>query len=67
MKGLDRMDIEKLREALLDYYGTAMDRFPAAMMDVLRVQEASEEELVQMGLALGIVRIAESADDDYSY
>lgn len=44
-----QFDIERLREDLKDYYGTAMfNGFPMAMMEVDKVSRASDEELIQM-------------------
>jgi hypothetical protein len=44
-----RIDVERLRKNLKDYYGTAMfGRFSMAMMDLTRVERASDEELIRM-------------------
>ena len=49
------MDVERLREDLKDYYGTAMSRgFPMAMMDLSEVEHASEEELVKKAIHNGM-------------
>lgn len=49
------MDIERLREDLKDYYGTAMaSGFPMAMMDLSEVEHASEEELVKKAIQNGM-------------
>ena len=41
------MDTEKLREELKDYYGTAaFNGMPQAMIDVSKIENASEEELL---------------------
>ena len=43
------MNIDKLRQDLIDYYGTAMSNgFPMAVMDLERAERASEEELIRM-------------------
>lgn len=42
------IDYEKLRKDLIDYYGTAVILNPMAMVDLLRVQNASDEELVDI-------------------
>lgn len=42
------IDYEKLRKALIDYYGTAVILNPMAMVDLLKVQNASDEELVEI-------------------
>lgn len=59
MRGTAAMDIKRLREALLDYYGTSIDRFPVAIMDISRIQEASDDELIQIGLELGLITVSE--------
>ena len=48
------MTYEDLRKDLLDYYGTATGPFPAAWGDVLRVQNADNEELLQIAIETGI-------------
>lgn len=42
------IDYEKLRKDLVDYFGTAFTLNPMAMVDLLRVQNASDEELVDI-------------------
>ena len=42
------IDYEKLREDLIDYFGSAMPMFPVAVMDVIRIENASNDELVQI-------------------
>ena len=44
------IDIEKLRSDLIDYFGTAMGFFPVATMDLIKVQNASDEELINIAL-----------------
>lgn len=48
------MTYEDLRKELLDYYGTATDVFPAAWGDVIEVERASDNELLQMAREAGI-------------
>ena len=44
-----KIDIERLREDLIDYYGVAAFRgMSVAMMDVFEVEDASEEELIKL-------------------
>ena len=43
-----KIDIESLRSDLLNYYGTATPIFPMAMMDVINVEKASFEELIEL-------------------
>lgn len=42
------IDIEKLREDLKDYYGTAMMFNPIAMMELEQVTKASNEKLIEI-------------------
>ena len=42
------IDIEKLRRALTDYFGTAMMRFPMAIAELSEVKTASPERLVEI-------------------
>ena len=44
------IDYEKLRKDLVDYFGTAFTLNPMTMVDLLRVQNASDEELVDIAL-----------------
>ena len=49
-----RIDIDKLRRDLMDYYGTAASNgFPAAMMDVIDVENVSPEKLIQLANRAG--------------
>ena len=49
------MDIERLREDLKDYYGTAIaSGFPMAMMHLSEVEHASEEELARKAIHNGM-------------
>ena len=45
---MDNIDFERLREDLIDYFGTAMMQFPMAMMDLSKVENASCEELIMI-------------------
>lgn len=42
------IDIETLRKDLIDYFGTAMQFNPMAIMDLTKVENASPEELVEI-------------------
>ena len=49
------LNLTKLRQALIDYYGTAaFSGMPAAMMDVFDVENASPEELVELARRAGL-------------
>ena len=46
---MEKTDYEKLRKDLKDYYGTAMvGGFPLAIMDLSKVENASNEELLKI-------------------
>lgn len=46
----DNIDFEELRRDLMDYFGTATPMFPVAMMDLIDVEHASEDKLIQIAL-----------------
>ena len=49
------VDIDALREYLLDYCGTAMfSGFPAAVLDAIGIEQADGYELCQIAERLGI-------------
>lgn len=49
------VDIDALREYLLDYCGTAMfSGFPAAVLDVIGIEQADGYESCQIAERLGI-------------
>ena len=50
---MEIFSVEELREKLLDYYGTATGCNPMAMMDVIEVQRATSEQLVELAEKLG--------------
>lgn len=46
-----KIDVDALRDYMRDYYGTAIFAgMPAAIIDVTRVERASDEELVKIAL-----------------
>ena len=49
------IDIDRLRRDMKDYYGTAMfNASPMAVMDLSRVERASDMEIVEMAQKNGI-------------
>ena len=43
------MDLEQLRQDLMDHYGTAMHNgFPMAVIDLARVESASDDEILRI-------------------
>jgi len=47
------IDVDKLREDLIDYFGTAMQFNPVAVVDLGVVENASPEQLVNIALQNG--------------
>lgn len=47
------IDLEKLREDLIDYFGTAMGYFPIAVMNVAEVESVSDEKLIDIAIKNG--------------
>lgn len=59
------IDVDELRDHMLDYSGTAMmSGFPAAMLDVVDVERADGEELCHMAEDLGVDLRRFVVDDD---
>lgn len=50
---MNSIDIEKLRRDLIDYFGSATSFNPVAFMDVINVENASEEVLIDIALKNG--------------
>lgn len=48
------MTYDELKKELQDFYGTATDLFPAAWGDVISVDHADKNELIQMAKEAGI-------------
>ncbi len=47
------IDIEKLREDLIDYFGTASFYNKMAMIDLIKVEKASDDELIHIAIKNG--------------
>ena len=45
------IDYEKLRRDLIDYYGTASQIFPMAIIELSKVERASNEQLIDLALS----------------
>ncbi len=60
-----RIDIDSLRDYLLDYCGTAMfGGFPAAVLDVSDIESMSPRELYEAAERMGVDLRRFEADDD---
>ena len=47
------IDTDRLRRDLMNYFGAAMSVFTVAMMDVIDIENASEEELIRIAIRNG--------------
>ena len=47
------IDFNKLKKAVMDYYGTAIPYYPQAILDLGRIESASEEEVVNIAVNSG--------------
>lgn len=47
---MNNIDIEKLRNYLIYYYGTASTIYPQAIYDVIEIEKASEEKVLKLAL-----------------
>ncbi len=47
------IDIDELREDLINYFGTASSYNPLAIMDLIKVEKASDEEVVKIAIKNG--------------
>lgn len=47
------IDVERLRMDLLDYFGTAISYNSLAIIDVAKISNASDEEIVRIALQNG--------------
>ena len=50
---MEEINIEELRKDLINYFGTAMQMYPVAMIELSQVETASEEELINIALKNG--------------
>ena len=46
-------DFEKLRRNLIDYFGTAMSFHPMALMNISKIERATNEQLIEIALNNG--------------
>ena len=49
----ENIDYESLRRDLIDYFGSAMPLVPIAVIDVVKVERAKEDELVELAIQNG--------------
>ena len=47
------IDVDALREDLINYFGTAMSYNKMALMDLIKVENASDEEIVNIAIKNG--------------
>ena len=49
-------EIEKIKNELIDYYGTAMmNGFPMAVMELSDIENLSDDEIIALAEELGLV------------
>ena len=58
------MDTETIRGLLKGYYGTVMQFFPAAVMDLSAVDSMEDETVIREALRLGLISITTISDDE---
>lgn len=47
------IDVDSLRSDLIDYFGTAREYNPAATIDLINAEHASDEEIVRIAINNG--------------
>ncbi len=47
------IDVDALRNDLINYFGTALFYNPNAMMELIEVEKASDEQIVQIAIQKG--------------
>lgn len=47
---MNNIDIEKLRNYLINYYGTASTFYPQAIYDVIELENGTEEKVLKLAL-----------------
>lgn len=50
------INFEQLRKAIIDYYGSATACNPAAIDSVIEAESASNERLIEIAKAIGIIQ-----------
>ena len=49
----DNLDYERLRRDLMDYFGTAMTYYPVAVIELVTVENASNDKLIEIAIQNG--------------
>lgn len=49
----ENIDYESLRRELMSYFGAAMQIYPVAVMDLVKVERTTEAELVELAIKNG--------------
>jgi len=63
---MEKIDINKLREDLINYFGTAMGMFPMAIMDLNEVYNASDDKLMEIAINNGF-KLENYISDNYQF
>ena len=53
---MTEIDFEQLRKAIIEYYGMATNCIPAALGSVIEAESASNERLIEIAKAIGIIK-----------
>ena len=49
------LDIAVLRKLLMDYYGTAMQSFPMAVIELSNIEDMSDDEIIVEAQKIGLL------------
>lgn len=49
----NEIDYERLRNDLIDYFGTAMTYYPVAVIELSEVERATDSKLEQIAIQIG--------------
>lgn len=55
MENYSSYEIEKLRKQIIDYYGSATPFFAVAMVDVAKVENMDNEEIIEEAEKIGLI------------
>ncbi len=47
---METIDVDRLRKDLIEYFGTAMSYNPVAMMDLIKIEKATDQEIINIAL-----------------
>ena len=63
---MENINYSKLRHDLIDYFGTALELNPMAIMDIINIKKANHDELTMIAINNGFdLKDYETLDDDF--